>query len=64
MAREIEIHAGLHHSSIIKLYAAFEDKDGIYLVEELATKGVINSVQLRKVVHESKNAIAMSSSFD
>ena len=39
MAREIEIHAAMQHPGIIQLYAAFEDADGIYLVEELAGKG-------------------------
>jgi len=37
--REIEIHASLPHPNIIKLYAAFEDTDGIYLVQEFAAGG-------------------------
>lgn len=39
VSREIEIHGSLLHPNIIKLYAAFEDGDGIYLVQELAAKG-------------------------
>lgn len=39
VAREIEIHSSVLHPNIIKLYAAFEDADGIYLVQELAPKG-------------------------
>lgn len=37
--REIHIHAGLSHQNIIKLYGAFEDADGIYLVQEFAAGG-------------------------
>lgn len=37
--REIHIHAGLSHENIIKLYGAFEDADGIYLVQEYAAGG-------------------------
>jgi serine/threonine protein kinase len=39
VAREIEIHASVLHPHIIKLFAAFEDGDGIYLVQELAPRG-------------------------
>lgn len=39
VAREIEIHASLSHQNVIKLYAAFEDTDGIYLVQEYAAGG-------------------------
>lgn len=39
VAREIGIHAALNHPSIVPLYAAFEDADGIYLVQELALQG-------------------------
>eukprot|EP00887_Chlorella_sp_A99_P004640 scaffold4.g4640.t1 len=39
VSREIELHASLLHPNIVKLYAAFEDSDGIYLVEELAPRG-------------------------
>jgi serine/threonine protein kinase len=41
VAREIEIHASLLHPHIIRLYAAFEDGDGIYLVQEYAAQGVL-----------------------
>ena len=39
MSREIEIHASLLHPNIVRLYAAFEDADGIYLVQEFAARG-------------------------
>ncbi|KAH7617445.1 putative Aurora kinase C [Nannochloris sp. 'desiccata'] len=39
IGREIDIHASLSHLNVIKLYAAFEDTDGIYLVQEFATGG-------------------------
>ena len=39
VGREIDIHASLTHTNVIKLYAAFEDADGIYLVQEFATGG-------------------------
>ena len=39
VGREIDIHASLIHQNVIKLYAAFEDADGIYLVQEFATGG-------------------------
>ncbi len=39
IGREIDIHASLTHINVIKLYAAFEDADGIYLVQEFATGG-------------------------
>jgi len=39
VSREIEIHASLLHPHIVRLYAAFEDADGIYLVQEYAARG-------------------------
>ena len=39
VSREIEIHASLLHPHIVRLYAAFEDVDGIYLVQEYAARG-------------------------
>ena len=39
VAREIEIHASLLHPHVLRLYAAFEDADGIYLVQEYAARG-------------------------
>ena len=39
MAREIEIHCRQEHTNILGLYAAFEDPEGIYLVQELAPNG-------------------------
>ena len=39
VAREIDIHASLDHPNVVKLYAAFEDGDGIYLVQEYASQG-------------------------
>jgi serine/threonine protein kinase len=39
ISREIEIHASVTHPNVIKLYAAFEDADGIYLVQEFAAGG-------------------------
>lgn len=39
VSREIEIHASLLHPNIVRLYAAFEDADGIYLVQEYAARG-------------------------
>lgn len=40
ISREIDIHASLCHKNIIKLYAAFEDIDAIYLVLEYAAGGL------------------------
>lgn len=42
VAREITIHASLPHPNVIKLYAAFEDADGIYLVQEFAAGGELS----------------------
>ncbi|DBA67828.1 hypothetical protein WJX79_008032 [Trebouxia sp. C0005] len=39
VAREIELQASLQHSSIVQIYAAFEDKEGIYVVQEFALGG-------------------------
>lgn len=39
VSREIEIHASMLHPNIVRLYAAFEDADGIYLVQEYAPRG-------------------------
>lgn len=39
MAREIELQASLQHPSIVQIYAAFEDKEGIYVVQEFALGG-------------------------
>lgn len=37
--REINIHIGITHENIIKLYAAFEDNKNVYLVLEVAEGG-------------------------
>ena len=39
MAREIELQASLQHPSIVQIYAAFEDDEGIYVVQEFALGG-------------------------
>lgn len=39
VAREIQIHSSIEHPNVLGLYAAFEDLDGIYLVQELAPGG-------------------------
>ena len=39
MRREIRIHAALDHPHILRLFAAFEDAAGVYLVTELAPRG-------------------------
>lgn len=39
VSREIEIHASMLHPNIVRLFAAFEDADGIYLVQEYAARG-------------------------
>ena len=39
MAREIELQASLQHPSIVQIYAAFEDNEGIYVVQEFALGG-------------------------
>lgn len=39
VSREISIHSRLNHKNIIQLWAAFEDRTGIYLVTEFAAKG-------------------------
>ena len=37
--REIDIHSRLNHANIVKLFAAFEDDECIYLVQEYAEHG-------------------------
>lgn len=39
MASEIELHSRAVHPNVIALYAAFEDLEGIHLVQELAPCG-------------------------
>lgn len=39
VAREIELQALLQHPSIVQIYAAFEDNEGIYVVQEFALGG-------------------------
>ena len=39
VAREIELQASLRHPSIVQIYAAFEDSEGIYVVQEYALGG-------------------------
>ena len=39
VAREIELQASLQHPSIVQIYAAFEDNEGIYVVQEFALGG-------------------------
>ena len=39
MAREIELQASLQHPSIVQIYAAFEDNEGIYVAQEFALGG-------------------------
>lgn len=39
VAKEIELHSSLVHPGLLPLYAAFEDGNGIHLVQELATGG-------------------------
>lgn len=45
--REINIHIGLEHENIIKLYAAFEDDKNFYMVQELGAGGdLFHKIQL------------------
>ncbi|KAI8471070.1 MAG: kinase-like domain-containing protein [Monoraphidium minutum] len=37
--REVRIHSCLDHPNVLKLYAAFEDEVGVYLVTEFASRG-------------------------
>ncbi|KAI8468632.1 MAG: kinase-like domain-containing protein [Monoraphidium minutum] len=37
--REIRIHSELDHPNVLRLYAAFEDEVGVYLVTEYASRG-------------------------
>lgn len=39
VAREIDLQASLQHPSIVQIYAAFEDSEGIYVVQEYAVGG-------------------------
>eukprot|EP00775_Hariotina_reticulata_P007067 gene7067-7280_t len=39
VAREVTIHAQLDHPNVIALYAAFEDNDKVYLLQEFAEGG-------------------------
>lgn len=39
MQREAKIQTGLDHPNVIALYAAFEDMENVYLVQELASGG-------------------------
>ena len=36
MSREIQLHSALNHENIIEFYAAFEDLDNVYMVQEYA----------------------------
>lgn len=37
MDREIRLHSELQHENIVALYAAFEDRDHVYLLQEHAS---------------------------
>ena len=39
MRREVRIHAALDHPNVLRLFAAFEDDAGVYLVTEHAARG-------------------------
>eukprot|EP00879_Flechtneria_rotunda_P020486 GHRR01021554.1.p1 GENE.GHRR01021554.1~~GHRR01021554.1.p1 ORF type:complete len:180 (+),score=55.48 GHRR01021554.1:123-662(+) len=39
VGREVQIHVRLHHPNIASLYAAFEDPERVYLVQEFAPGG-------------------------
>ncbi|EFJ51232.1 hypothetical protein VOLCADRAFT_127407 [Volvox carteri f. nagariensis] len=39
VAREIQIHLGLHHKNVLDLYGAFQDSKRLVLVTELAMRG-------------------------
>jgi aurora kinase len=41
VAREVAIHAACLHPHVARLFAAFEDADGVYLVQELAVRGAL-----------------------
>ena len=45
--REINIHIGLEHENIIRLFAAFEDEKNFYMVQELGAGGdLFHKIQL------------------
>ena len=46
--KEIETHSKLHHASLVPLYAAFEDEDGVYLAQEL-----VAGKNVSKLMHAS-----------
>lgn len=52
IAREIWLHIQLNHPSIIALYAAWKDKDYIYLVLEWAPEVGCGLVTLCCLVHD------------
>ena len=54
VTREIKIHSALRHAHIIDLYAAFEDADNVYLVQEFAYGACTNSALCWSVVHETE----------
>ncbi|PSC71935.1 aurora other [Micractinium conductrix] len=58
VSREIEIHASLLHPNIVRLYAAFEDADGIYLVQEFAARGDLYVELSRRGGHMPESHVA------
>eukprot|EP01017_Pseudomicrothorax_dubius_P007910 TRINITY_DN12544_c0_g4_i1.p1 TRINITY_DN12544_c0_g4~~TRINITY_DN12544_c0_g4_i1.p1 ORF type:complete len:664 (-),score=113.79 TRINITY_DN12544_c0_g4_i1:74-2065(-) len=53
--REIKLHKKIDHPHIIKLYAYFEDKDGVYLILEYAPKGsLFHHLRVKKRFSESE----------
>ena len=58
VAREIEVHTSLlPHPNIVKLYAAFEDNEGLYLVQEFASGGDLYKELSKRGGHFSESSV-------
>ena len=61
VAREIQIHSGVEHEHIIRLYGAFEDGKHVYLVQEFAPG--VSSLPLYWSLHLKPTRVACATLF-
>ena len=56
--REIRIHSQLRHKYVVRLYAAFEDSENIYLAQEFASGELQNQgFEAHKTAETDKHAL-------